>query len=559
MYKIEKFFAVMLFLSLASGLMSIVVLPMSNSYGKATWLDFAHPDDPHPGTNGPIKTRELFDPDPSETAVRPLLVVLMEFPDITHDPQHTAFFFSNEVIFGTNRASGNPSLAEIFHENSNGRLKLVPALAGDKDGTRDGIVEWVKTDKTLAYWNGNTHGKRAEAIRLADAYFDYSYYDNDGPDGIPDSGDDDGIITAEELLVILIQADPACDSHPGHIRRPGCTGWGTANVRPTDPSSVPVENGQLTVRQQMAAFPEQKGVGIFAHELGHQSLGLGDLYEDKTWCGAWQRNDTGYLCANTGDWYPSPPGHYSFMGSYQSNNLPHLDPWAKIHLGFVKPLVITHDGRYTLFDVETVRNHLSDQTLQPESAIIYDPLRTEPYKEYFILENRNREAINLLNTGLAVWQINENKANNWRRVIRLIRKDGYWAKVNETENGITYKGITWDGDDPKYYDLTATSSPRNTNWTDDSPSYIEVYNISPAGPSMTFDVRMPPLFIDKSHGDGGNGSQEDPFNTIQEGISAIPENPRTIRIAGGAYPGSLVIKEPLTLMGWKNGDVIIGR
>jgi hypothetical protein len=308
-----------------------------------------------------------------------------------------------------------------------------------------------------------------------------------------------------------------------------------------------VEGGSLQVYQYIAGLFEQANVTVFAHEVGHTTLGLEDLYQmDGT-----ITNTTGYLDGS--NWYPPPPENYSLMDTYPWDRINHLDPWAKIHLGFVMPGVVTHDGTYTLYDAEAVRN-FSLQATQPEALIVYDPLRADPYQEYFILENRNQATLS--DRGLAVWLIDENEiipggGHNLRRAIRLIRRNGFWAQMNAS---------LWDGlNAADGYDLTATSTPRNTNWTDGSPSYVEIYDISPAGPAMTFKVRMPPIFVDRSHTGTENGSQANPFNTVPEGIAAIPEPPRTIRIAGGSYPGSLVINTPSTLMGWRNGDAVIGQ
>ena len=74
----------------------------------------------------------------------------------------------------------------------------------------------------------------------------------------------------------------------------------------------------------------------------------------------------------------------------------------------------------------------------------------------------------------------------------------------------------WDGvNAADGYDLTPTSSPRNTDWTDGSSSYVEIYDISRAGPSMSFEVRMPPLFVDRSHTGTEDGSQTHPFDALR--------------------------------------------
>jgi hypothetical protein len=136
-------------------------------------------------------------------------------------------------------------------------------------------------------------------------------------------------------------------------------------------------------------------------------------------------------------------------------------------------------------------------------------------------------------------------------VVRLFRRGGDWVNSNQA---------LWDGvNDTDGYDITATSIPRNTNWSDGTPSYIEIDDISQAGPSMTFRVVVPPIFVDYSNTGAENGTQNNPFNTIQEAVNSIPEPPRTIRISGGSYPGALVINKPCALRGWRNGNAVIGQ
>jgi M6 family metalloprotease-like protein len=553
---------------LAGLMMPFIILAESG-----LWLQFAHPASPHmylTGPDMPMSIPALFD-SPTAVVKLPVLVVLMQFTDVTSETVHSVAFFE-DMIFGDSGNPNRPSVAEIYEEISNGRLLLEPATLGDQDGAQDGIVGWrtaqnlqacrmptspgtweCRPDLTtqaqctnqgfewgsFVYWWCDIHGKRAEGIRVADPVFNYAFYDNNPADGI---------IANNELLIFVVNADDTvCDQHAGHPSLPGCTQQAGGNVRITNPRQVPVEGGTLQVYQHVAALAEQANVSVFAHEVGHSVLGLEDLYQISG-----SVNDaTGYTVGT--DWYPPPPERYSLMSGYPWDRINHLDPWAKIHLGFVRPQVASHDGTYTLHDAETVRS-FAIQASQPEALMIYDPLRANPFQEYFILENRGQA--NLEDQGLAVWLIDENEiipggANNLRRALRLLRRDGPWAALNTA---------LWDGATAaEGYDLTATSTPRNTNWTDGSPSYVEIYDISPAGPAMTFKVRMPPIFVDRSHAGPEDGSRDKPFNTISEGISAIPEPPRTLRIAGGSYAGGLLLDSPCSLMGWRDGDAVIGE
>jgi len=522
----------------AAGIFIIVTLllsPLPGANGQL-WREFTHPGNPHESLTIPQLSQATTD----VTVNRPVLVVLMEFSDTTAQAVHNAAFW-RDLIFGPSPVTG-PNVAQTFGESSNGRYALVAATAGDVlDGTADGVVGWVKSAQSFSQLTEPAQ-KRAEAIRVADPLFNYHVYDNNN----------DGLITADELIVFPVFGDQSgnncCDEHPGHPVIPGCIGCAGGNARTTDPAQVVVEAGtaqEKKVQQLVAAVGEMAHVGTAAHEMAHSAAGHGDLYIQ----GCTTVSD-GYMC--TDGWYPPAPGHYSLMDDYRNLYVTHIEPWGKIHLGFVKPLIATHDGTYTLYDAETDRQ-FSVQDTQPEALIIYDPLRDNPYREYFILENRNLAG--LPDRGLGVWQINEQSSTwpgglNWRRVNRLIRRGDYFTDAS----------AFWDGvDDPQGYDLTASSTPRNTNWSDGSPSYIEIYDISPAGPVITFKVHMPPIFVDQANAGYETGSRDNPFHVINAALDAISEPPRTLKIAGGSYPETMTINTPCTLTGWRNGNAVIGQ
>lgn len=356
-----------------------------------------------------------------------------------------------------------------------------------------------------------------------------------------------------------------CDQHVGHTNTPlpgttGCQWTAGGNTRLAYDGDYLVDVDKNTspvwVYQGVAGVSELAAQGVVIHELGHSVLGLGDLYGE---CGGTNRQNVanGYICNNNpNQWFPPEPGLYSTMASYPGSNPPssgfvtHLSPWAKVHLGFVIPQFVTHDGSYTLSDTEGIRN-ITQQNTQPEALIIFDPLKG--VKEYFVLENRAITGLgaNPVDEGLAIWLINENETN-YRHMVRLVERSGF--NVPDTDT-------LWDGSEspPDYYDFGTNSSPRNSNWTDGTQSYIEIYDIAPASNSITFKVRMTPLFVNSSYIGAETGTEAEPFNTIQEAIEAIPESPRTIDLAPGLYPTPLVITEPLTLVVHGNGSAIISE
>lgn len=510
------------------------------------WLDFAHPAAPHMDLTNPdvpMAVPALLQGPGDVTVTRPVLVVLMDWSDMTHRAVHDVPFW-RDLVFGDPRPGIRPSVRQIYRANSNGRLLLVPATAGDThDGTADGVVGWAASSQSSTVLTDPSK-KRAEAIRVADPLFDYNVYDANG----------DGFITTDELVVIAVFADNAatgasCEQHIGHPNPPDCVNRPGGNTRPTDPRQVAVDQGSpdpVQVYQYVAGVGEMTHVEVVAHEIAHSSFGLGDLYSiDPAACSAYEEVVDGYYCNTT--WYPPTPGVYSLMASYWVDFIMHLDPWAKLHLGFLKPLVVTHDGTYTLYDAETDRS-FSTQDSQPEALIICDPLRAEPYKEYFIVENRNLAG--LADHGLAVWLINE-YTTDMRKRVRLVRRGGHWMPDEHA---------LWDGvDEAQGYDWTASSVPRDSAWTDGTSSYVELNDIPVAGASMTVYVRMPSIFVDWASPWLPTGSQALPFQTVASAIAAIPTPPRTIRIAGGSYPDPLTISTPCTLMAWRDGTAVLGR
>lgn len=522
------------------------------------WKEFAHPDvDLHApiGLGMYTTVPEMFTvPPPNAPVERPMLIILMEFPDSLHTEYHETPFW-DDMIFSAHDSGDPPSTVQIINTSLNDLVQIVPATAGDHDGVeQDGIIGWVQSSMptTDPFWTDSGPEKaRAEAIRLADPFFDFSLYDISPADGV---------ISYNELAIYVIFASPnACDAH-GHPNPSPCDNLNAGIARVTFPRDVAVESGTMNVTLLVGGGAASVTTnGLIAHELGHMSFGLADLYQ-ATGCPGYTLLPTGYWCDDAG-LYPPNPGRYALIDT-SSNVLPiHMTPWAKIHLGTTRPQVVKHDGTYSLYNIENDRD-LPTQQVEPEALIVYDPLRSGPYDEYFVLENRVQEweishstcpdnTRALMDQGLLLWQINENESL-FRKMIRLVRHNGYWPEACDENSA-------WDGAASDYYDITPLSLPRDTSWTDGTPSYVEIYDVSPAGPSLSLKIRMTPLFVDHANSGTETGTDLQPFDTVQEAIDAIPEPPRTIDISAGTYAGPITMSKPVTLRSWRNGSVVIGH
>ncbi len=222
------------------------------------------------------------------------------------------------------------TLADYFNEVSYGAL----AVSGL-------VTEWVTTYQPDTYYEGSSNGllpndaKTGEFIKelldANDAAVDFGDYDNNGPDGFPNSGDDDGYVD----LVVFVHSESGAEcgessdniySHPWAYRA-----WpisGGAPYATDDPSAVggTIKVDDYVIQPAVACGGGVIEIGGFCHEVGH-ALGLPDLFDE-----------------NGGS---SGAGHWDLMavGNWNTPASPaHLSAWCRKELGWVSPTVITWNG-----------------------------------------------------------------------------------------------------------------------------------------------------------------------------------------------------------------------
>jgi M6 family metalloprotease-like protein len=248
------------------------------------------------------------------------------------------------------------------------------------------------------------HALWVSALQAFDAAADLGQFDNDGPDGLPNSGDDDGEVDVVQFTQPVIGGECGGGGIWAHrwflsalggsqfVSNDPRTGGGGGFIR-ADSYFVAsgVGGGGPGNRAGCAAPTQLSGIGTPAHEFGH-AVGLPDLY------------DTGGNSQGVGEW------GLMGSGSYTSTNSPaHHDAWSKETLGWVTVRELTTDGTYQLGPIVT-----------GDTVLLVRPLGANPRGEYFLLENKQAlgaDSANILvggnggpkDGGLLVWHVDSLK------------------------------------------------------------------------------------------------------------------------------------------------------
>lgn len=386
------------------------------------------------------------------------IVVLLWDP---HRPTDTAPSVTtiNNLMFGQTN-----SVRDYFLENSGGRFTIDSA----------GVFGWFPASRPPEYWWGppdtadsdgdgwiNPHVQKwAEAIRQADPQFNYSLFDKN-----PFDGD----LNPDELGVLIVI--------------PQNTPFGTNRhaLGREFPNPQPLVVDGVTIGTIAEAYiGNPPNLGVVAHELTHLFLHHGDMY--------WTFHN------------PYAAGHYSLMdGTYLGT---HIDPFAKLKFGWLRPHLIVRSGHYSLPSIETERF----------VWILMNPAHS--IDEYYIVENRWRGTSYDKQMpdvgGLAIWHIMEDptvfgsvppppkvtpeqweqvsRGDGARRAIRFLR-----PLIGETS--IDDRIALRDGADPVtgFDVLSNDPNPQHSSlkWADGTPSGFTIKNISPAGQVMTADIYVP--------------------------------------------------------------------
>ncbi|HYR11894.1 MAG TPA: M6 family metalloprotease domain-containing protein [Longimicrobium sp.] len=201
-----------------------------------------------------------------------MVVVMTLFEDSPQPPFSTEI--THRQLFGQNPL-GN--LTDFYREISGGRVNLT-----------GNVLPWVRSSITItAATGGSSLGLGADAqlglhmtdaLQRLDGDVNFAQFDNDGPDGTPNSGDDDGYVDVAVFQYGEVAA--ACGGPGPWPHRGAIRGWTGQPYRTDDvrPDGQPVFVDDYIMQSVVDCDGEPQSIGTIAHETGH-AFGLPDFYD----------------------------------------------------------------------------------------------------------------------------------------------------------------------------------------------------------------------------------------------------------------------------------------
>ena len=527
-------------------------------------------------------------------AHRNILVVLAQFPGDAVSPAHAPSakstpFYYYRLLFSDDPNDGIISLREYYKINSHGRLIVSGSVTS----------KWLMMPHSYRYYaNGQSgldfQGYPQSSQRLAEDAMAAAYpefggklgaFDNDGPDGVASSGDDDGYIDAVLVIhpgrgaEIIPGSDPEDPNWALWSHEAGITQFTGCNGLASGPDCVPgfqlgsVKGFLYVMLGEYNDYPGDNSVGTYCHEFGH-TLGLVDLYDPAA-------AGLGFFSLMAlGNYLPYTPG--TVLGSHPGA----LDAWSRQYLGFDPPNVATSPGHYKLPPVTEGGGSVKVWT------------NGEPGTEYFLVENRKQTGPDqfLPGDGLVVYHVDDRQNDNLSGPYRvsLLQADGLNQLASPSGNfgddGDPFPGSTGNRS------LTAATSPNTRSLTGADTGILITNILAGSGDNAdtaSFDLaisnkaalRVAHVAITDGGGDGYPDAGEtvsltvtlrnaglasgpvnltlttvDPVATVTNGASS------TAPIAGGATgtttsPFTVAIGTPATLphdialtLGWNDGS-----
>jgi len=366
------------------------------------------------------------------------------------------------LLFSASPPSGNPYTLRTFYEQmSNGLFTMTGTILG-----------WVQLDSAevtytgappcsgnpfagstgcnglFDYSGGQTganpiarmqNGFR-QALAKVDGGINFSQFDNDGPDGVPNSGDDDGYV--DMIMFAHATKDGACGpsgstnnhiwshryvlanatqtNYQDYVTNDASAKPGFGNIRISDYFATSALGGAGAC-DSTQIMP----IGTAAHEFGH-ALGLPDLYD----------TSPNAPTNGIGSWGLMGAGNYTSPASPSR-----MEAWSLNELGWVTVVPLGSAGTYS-FGAAPVA----------DTAFYVGVQGANPRGEYFLLENRQASQADTAliriqcarsgsppgcGGGLAIWHVDSVQvANNGFHVSNSVNAGSIHGVVLEEADGL---------------------------------------------------------------------------------------------------------------------------
>ena len=372
------------------------------------------------------------------TGQRSIPVLLLKYRDTGADPwlpeNLARELFSDEWPGGCKvTATCTGTMTQYYREISYGQFTVTGEVRGwatlRESAAHYQGQDYVGDDGQVKHCNGlcNTSnvGELIREAVTANPAIEWERFDNDGPDGRPNSGDDDGYVD----FVAFVHPERGGECNDGN-RAIWSHRFNLSNLTGSDLATSRMGIGGDPIRiddyVMMPAFAcdamTMIQIGVFAHEFGH-AFGLPDLY------------DTTGKGSGLGKWCLMASG--SWGGDGESPDRPsHMSPWAKSYLGWISLQPVVGDMSVSLEAIEST----------PRALRI--PISTT---QYYIVSNERRRGFDsrLPADGLAIWKVNESALNAGMRNNTVNAKANKGVELIEADglqrlNTRTFRG---DADD----------------------------------------------------------------------------------------------------------------
>ena len=280
------------------------------------------------------------------------------------------------------------SLTHFYREMSRGQFEL----------TGEVLPRWYVSRSNADVYADAEGGYglfAREIIQAADVDVDFSRYDNDGPDGVPNSGDDDGYVD----YIFIVSASAPTGFIVGDATGVARLGLGYEYVS----EDRALRGGFIRIQSKSGSVQRGKtfadAVGIMAHEFGH-FLGLPDLYDREY--ESEPEDDSGGI----GFW--GLMGH-GIRGWDEVSGPNPFCAWSLGQLGWLgvsnqQLKVLSEDQDDVVF---------ADVNAGGDVYLLSAPA---PAEHFFLVEFRSRQHSyyerNLPGEGLLIWRINPTRSGN---------------------------------------------------------------------------------------------------------------------------------------------------